>query len=85
MASADAYKADFRKEVQGKPPHNVTEAYPEYEHLRKVGKMASQVNGTNSSFKFLIPLSLSRMLNNMKFVGFKDRLCEGCRKDQALS
>nr|XP_039266500.1 nebulin-like isoform X9 [Styela clava] len=43
MTSKDAYKSDFMKEMVGKPPHNVAEAYPEYKHLQKVAKEASKM------------------------------------------
>lgn len=44
MASADNYKAEFKKDIFGKPPHDVVQAYPEYEHHRQVSKLSSQVS-----------------------------------------
>lgn len=43
LVSEGEYKADFKKNVLGKAPHNVGQAYPQYEHLRNVSKMTSQV------------------------------------------
>lgn len=43
LASKEEYKADFVKNMIGKSPHDSSIAYPEYKHLKEIGKITSQV------------------------------------------
>lgn len=43
LASDDKYKADYKMNIQGKPPHDTTLAYPQYELMKNISKQTSQV------------------------------------------
>ena len=44
LKSDQIYKTDYIQNVHGKGPADIEKSYPEYEHLRKVGKLASNVS-----------------------------------------
>ena len=43
LKSDAVYKADYVQNVRGKGPKDVAKSYPEYDHLREVGKLTSAV------------------------------------------
>ena len=49
LASQTDYKAEYVGEMLGKAPADLANSYPEYEHKKKVSKLASKVSVTLSS------------------------------------
>ena len=47
IASPHPYKKDYKEQIVGKGPHDPTIGYPEHDHHKKVGELASSV-----SFKY---------------------------------
>ena len=43
LASILPYTEEFRKNIRGRAPADLTQSYPEHEHARKVGKLTSKV------------------------------------------
>ena len=44
LKSDSTYKADYQQNIHGKGPSDLANSYPEYEHLRKVGKLINVVS-----------------------------------------
>lgn len=44
LTSKDQYTADFKEEMVGKPPKDITKAYPEHDHHKNMTKLASKVH-----------------------------------------
>ena len=44
IASPHPYKKDYKEQIVGKGPHDPTIGYPEHDHHKKVGELASSVN-----------------------------------------
>ena len=45
IASPHPYKKDYKEQIVGKGPHDPTIGYPEHDHHKKVGELASSVRG----------------------------------------
>lgn len=43
LASKEKYREDYKSNVVGKPPHDPSQAFPEYNHMRKVTEATNQV------------------------------------------
>ena len=43
IASPHPYKKDYKEQIVGKGPHDPTIGYPEHDHHKKVGGLASSV------------------------------------------
>ena len=43
IASPHPYRKDYKEQIVGKGPHDPTIGYPEHDHHKKVGELASSV------------------------------------------
>ena len=82
IASPHPYKKDYKEQIVGKGPHDPTIGYPEHDHHKKVGELASSVS--HSIFyrrKFAAGLNRTNIHSCIRLTALFSSLIRGVRND----